>query len=151
MRARRHPKRREPQAGTVQCNEWALGAQYRLSRAELKSRFVDVPTSVATPQRVDALLHQLNLNVIFNHPSGFFAVGEAVWYAQTSDGYTPALADEDFWQFNASVGYRFFHRKASVSLGVLNITDQDYHLNPLNLYNEPPRERTIAARFDLNF
>jgi outer membrane receptor protein involved in Fe transport/Flp pilus assembly protein TadD len=132
-------------------NEWALGAQYRLSHAELKSRFVDVPTSVATPQDVDALLHQLNLNVIFNHPSGFFAVGEAVWYAQTSDGYTPALADEDFWQFNAFVGYRFFRRKASVSLGVLNISDQDYHLNPLNLYNEPPRERTLAVRLDLNF
>lgn len=40
------------------------------------------------------------------------------------------------------------------SVGLLNITDQDYRLNPLNLRSELPRERTFVARlrfdFDLN-
>jgi hypothetical protein len=36
-------------------------------------------------------------------------------------------------------------------LGVLNLTDQDYHLNPLNLYNELPRSRTLELRLQFNF
>ena len=43
------------------------------------------------------------------------------------------------------------HRKAEVTLGLLNITDQNYNLNPLNLYNELPRSRTLALRLQLNF
>jgi hypothetical protein len=31
------------------------------------------------------------------------------------------------------------------------MTDQDYKLNPLNYYNELPRERTLVARVRLNF
>jgi hypothetical protein len=34
---------------------------------------------------------------------------------------------------------------------LLNLTDRDYHLNPLNLYSELPRERTLAASFKFNF
>ena len=33
----------------------------------------------------------------------------------------------------------------------LNITDQDYRLSPLNLYNELPRARTLTARLQINF
>ena len=64
---------------------------------------------------------------------------------------TPQRTGADFWQFNAFAGYRFLHRKAEVTLGLLNITDQNYNLNPLNLYNELPRSRTLALRLQLNF
>src|ERR1041385_1435155 len=133
-----------------------MGAYYRLSRAVLKDNYVDVADGLLfvnfTPrQRLEGVLHQVNLYAIYNHPSGFFAKGEANWYGQNSEGYTPDLPTQDFWQFNALFGYRFPRRKAEVTLGVLNITDQNYHLNPLNFYNEPPRERTQAVRFDLNF
>ena len=87
----------------------------------------------------------------YNHPCGFFAQGEALWYAQTNKGYTPGEPGDDFWQFNAYVGYRFLRRKAEVTLGLLNFTDQNYSLNPLNLYNELPRSRTLAVRLQLNF
>jgi hypothetical protein len=30
-------------------------------------------------------------------------------------------------------------------VGVLNLADQNYRLNPLTLYNELPRERTFVA------
>ena len=63
----------------------------------------------------------------------------------------PGEPGDDFWQFNAFAGYRFLHRKAEVTLGLLNITDQNYNLNPLNLYNELPRTRTLALRLQLNF
>jgi len=36
-------------------------------------------------------------------------------------------------------------------VGVLNLTDQDYRLNPLNLYPDLPRSRTFAASLQFNF
>ena len=54
-------------------------------------------------------------------------------------------------QITAFVGYRSPRRKAELSLGLLNITDQNYNLNPLNLYDELPRSRTLALSLRLNF
>jgi len=34
---------------------------------------------------------------------------------------------------------------------LLNLADQNYKLNPLNIYNELPRERTLAVRFSVHF
>jgi outer membrane receptor protein involved in Fe transport len=134
---------------------WSLGARYRLSDAIFNYNF-DVPNDIATnnfrpSQQLEAVLNQVDLLVVYNHPCGFFAQPEAHWYAQNNMGYTPGEPSADFWQFNAFVGYRFLHRKAQVTLGLLNITDQNYNLNPLNLYNELPRSRTLALRFQLNF
>ena len=58
---------------------------------------------------------------------------------------------DDFWQFNASAGCRFWHRRAELSVGILNITGQDYELEPLNLYNEMARSRTYYVRLLLSF
>ena len=96
-------------------------------------------------------MQQLNFSAIYNHPCGFFAREEAQWYGQNNSGYTPGEPGADFWQFNAFVGYRFPRRKAQVTLGLLNLTGQNYNLNPLNLYNELPRTRTLALRLQLNF
>jgi len=93
----------------------------------------------------------LSLFAIYNHPCGFFAEAQSLWYAQNNKGYGSSAPGDDFWQFNAFVGYRFPRRNAEVMLGLLNITDQDYRLNPLNVYNELPRQRTLALRLRLNF
>jgi hypothetical protein len=42
-------------------------------------------------------------------------------------------------------------RHAEARIGLLNITDQDYKLNPLTLYSELPRERTFYASFKFYF
>jgi outer membrane receptor protein involved in Fe transport len=137
--------------------EWAFGAQYRLSDAQLRSVFVDVPRNAATSggfrqtSAPDALLHRVNLFAGFNHPSGFFAEGQALWFYQDNRGYSPALPGDDFWQLNAFAGYRFWHRRAEITLGILNITDRDYRLNPLNLTPELPRERSFMLALKLNF
>src|SRR5207245_549250 len=102
-------------------------------------------------QRLEGVLHQLNVFAIYNHPCGFFGEGEAVWYAQDNRGYTPGLPGDDFWQFNAFLGYRFPRRRVEVTAALLNITDQDYRVNPLNIYHEPPRERTVAVQLRVNF
>ena len=133
--------------------EWSLGGRYQLTHAALTGRFIDIPAAVAGGLNQDqrALLHQLTLYLNYNHPSGFFAQTQSLWTRQENHGYTPALAGDDFWQFNACVGYRFLHRAAEVKLGLLNITDRDYLLNPLALYNELPRGRMLAVNFKFYF
>jgi hypothetical protein len=49
------------------------------------------------------------------------------------------------------MGYRFPRRQAEIKLALLNLTDRDYQLNPLNLYAELPRERTLAVSLKFNF
>ena len=73
-----------------------------------------------------------------------------MWNAQSTGGDTTDAGD-DFWQFNLFAGWRGFQRRFEVRVGVLNITGEDYRLNPLNLTAELPRERTFVARMKFNF
>ena len=135
---------------------WSLGARYRISEAVLNENFTGVPSalggnSIQPVQRQEAILNQIDLLAVYNHPCGFFAQPEAHWYSQHNSGYDPAEPVGDFWQLNAFVGYRSPGRKAQVTLGLLNITDQNYSLNPLNLYPDLPRSRTLALRLQINF
>src|SRR5439155_21544754 len=91
------------------------------------------------------------LTAIYQHPCGLFGEFDAVWSGQSNQGYAPDIPGDDFWQFNAFVGYRFLRRAAEVGIAVLNMTDQDYRLNPLNLYLELPRERTFTASLRFYF
>ena len=129
-------------------DEFAFGASYRQSRAELERRLPDIPTSaiMVAPLRLqqneEAILHQLQLFGIVNYPSGLFF---------RNRGYAPDLPGDDFWQFSAFAGYRFWRRNAELTVGLLNLTDQDYQLNPLNLTPELPHERTLTVRFRFSF
>jgi tetratricopeptide (TPR) repeat protein len=135
---------------------WAFTARYQVSEAVLNENFVDLPAGLVSNnflprQRLEGVLNQVDLLMVYNHPCGFFAQPEAHWYGQSNSGYNPSEPGDNFWQLNAFVGYRFPRRKAEVTLGLLNITDQNYNLNPLNLYNELPRSRTLALRLRLSF
>jgi len=136
---------------------WSFGMRYRLSQAELNDTYTAIPDTALTAggfrsrQDLRATLHELRLEVFYNHPSGFFGQLEGIWNDQRNQGYLPAIGGSDFWQFNAYVGYRFFQRRAQVQVGLMNITGQDYSLNPLNLYNELPRQMTFVARFQMGF
>jgi outer membrane receptor protein involved in Fe transport len=134
-------------------NEWALGARYKISDAKLENRFPDIPVSVSSAADVTlkATLHQLDLFALFNHPAGFFAGADALWTSQSNRGYTPELPGDDFWHFNAFAGYRFAQRRVQIALGVLNLSDQDYRLNPLNLTQDLARRRTFTVSMKLAF
>ncbi|MGA2853271.1 MAG: hypothetical protein ABSE90_03940, partial [Verrucomicrobiota bacterium] len=133
--------------------EWALGANYLVSRAKLHDQLLDIPVAVlpGADQRLTATFEQLNLYALYNHPSGFFARTEALWSQQNNRGYSGGEPGDDFWQFNAYAGYRFHHRHAELRVGLLNIADQGYNLNPLNLYYELPRSRTLSVLFKFYF
>ncbi|MCL4788435.1 MAG: FecR domain-containing protein [Verrucomicrobia bacterium] len=132
---------------------WSLGARYQLLLAELETVYPDIPATVTSANRTEdeALLHQLSLFALYNHRCGFFARAEGNWYSQDNRADSSALADDQFWQVNLFAGYRFWQRRAQVQVGVLNLTDQDYRLNPLNLYRELPRERAFFASVQFNF
>jgi hypothetical protein len=134
-------------------NDFSFGARYRLSDSNLKRQLPSIPSAVTQTAATDvsATLHQLSLFALFNHPSGWFSSLESAWWAQDNRHYEPSLRGDDFWQFNALVGYRFPRRRAELTLGLLNITDQDYRLNPLSLTAELPRGRTLVANFRFNF
>jgi Tfp pilus assembly protein PilF len=134
-------------------DDWSLGLRYRLSEAELDDRLTEIPISIYPRARDEnrAVLHQLLLFAHFNHPSGFFAQFQSLWTAQFNHNLGTDLKGDDFWQFNLLAGYRFARRRAEVALGLLNLTDQDYRLYPLNLYAELPRERTLLVRCRFNF
>jgi len=159
------PQRLEFQEKSLSANlnqligrDWALGLRYRVSEANLRQRLVEVledlrlgghPASRVpyAIQEDTALLQQLSLSAKFTHPSGFFAEAQALWSAQDNENYP----DENFWQFNVFAGWRFAKRRVEVLLGGLNLTDQDYRLNPLNLHADLPRQRTLLVSFKFNF
>ena len=98
-----------------------------------------------TSDRVDtAVLDEVLLFANWNSPTGLFARGEARWYSQDLDGRSAGLPinglpNDDFWQFDALFGYRFARNQCELSAGVLNITDTNFQLSPLNYTAEIPR------------
>lgn len=131
--------------------EWALGAQYKLTEATLNQAYPDIPVDGFADQHVWSVLHQLDVRAIFNHKSGFFAQFDALWNLQSNFGYTEPRPGDDFWQLDLLAGYRLPRRRAQIVVGALNLTGQDYQLNPLVFYNERPRDRTFVTRVDLSF
>jgi len=94
----------------------------------------------------------------WNSPSGFFARIEENFYAQDLDddpagrsADAPSRENDAFWQTNLLAGYRFNRNLCEVSAGLLNVTDQDYRLGPLNPYFDIARERTLIVRFRASF
>jgi len=131
----------------------ALGTSYKFIHAHLHDTLPEVPVSAfaSANSTTRSDLHKTSGYILFNHPSGWFARAEGDWYHQNNSGYTPAQPGDDFFQFNLFTGYRFAQRRGDITVGILNLTDQDYHLNPLTVYSELPRERVFYARLSFRF
>jgi hypothetical protein len=133
--------------------EWFVEAGYQFSRSELEVGFPAIPATAGyqrtTTTRAD--LHQFDLAATWRSPSGFFSRGEFKWYCQQLGGDGTQPPGDDFPQLNLYAGYRFPQRRGELTVGVLNITGQDYRLSPLNYYLEMPREPVFYTRLRLNF
>ncbi len=139
-------------SGSVAVNQllgrdWSVGLRYKVAEAELQERLLEISPTLEAGARNDhrAVLHQLLFSVNFNHPSGFHSRAESLWHGQDNSGYAPARPGDELWQFNLLLGWRLWRRHADVTVGVLNLSDEDYRLNPLSLHRELPRERTLVA------
>lgn len=138
----------------------SLGVQYRISVADLETRLLDAAPATQLSREPDirrnetSTLQTLRLFGIVNHPSGWFGGAEAVWLDQLNRGYDPRVRDipgEAFWQFNVEAGYRWPGRRAEIRAALLNLTDEDYRLYPLNLHPWLPRERAVSLSFKVQF
>jgi hypothetical protein len=50
------------------------------------------------------------------------------------------------------LGYRFWENRGDVRVGLLNLTDDDYRLNPLSVYSSTlPRERVYSLSVKLEY
>jgi len=132
----------------------AVGSRYSASQGYLVTTLPELANArgvVAQEQNERALLQHGQWYLIYNHPCGFFAEWSTDWYHQENHGTASMMGVQDFWQHNLYAGYVFPHRRAEIRLGLLNLTDQDYRLNPLNLQSGLARGRTFTASLRLNF
>lgn len=126
----------------------SLGVRYRLSETQALQRS-GIPELLSSD--LEATLHTLDGFALVNLPQGFFAEFTVLWRQQANAGYNPDLPGDNVTQFNLFAGYRFARRRCEIRLGVLNLTDEGYHLNPLSFYLELPRERMLYASLKLDF
>lgn len=141
--------------------DWfSVGARYRISKAELTQNYPQInpalgPLDPATLAPIapssSGLLQLVSLDGVFQHPSGIFARTQASWWSQNLYEGLSGMPGDSFWQLNFDVGYRSPRKHVEVTIGLLNVTGQNYHLSPINLYPDLPRERTLAIQLKLNF
>ncbi len=139
--------------------QWSVGTRYRLSQAKLNWNYPGINTpdlennfsSLQPYQSLNSVLNNVNFHANWNHPSGLFALFTADWYHQHNSGFTPGEPGDDFWQFNAYAGWRLWKRRVEFTVGLLNLFDQNYRLEPLNLYNETARSRTFVTSLRISF
>jgi len=132
---------------------WAAGAEYRFTRSELRTQHPAIPSGTPgldSDHTEQADLQQVGLHLRFNHPSGFFAHAESQFFHQRNDGYATTRPVEILFQQNMFAGFRLRKERGEISVGVLNLLDEDYRLNPLNPYLELPRERVFIMRLRFN-
>jgi hypothetical protein len=155
---------------------WSIGSIYSLTKSKLHDALPDEISRAAdgfhtfvrdkTSSSTSGVLQEERMFILYNDPTGLFARFETLWAAQDNDGYsrnpqitvgrrTINLASElngaDFWQFNIYGGYRFPRNIGDITIGLLNLTNRDYRLNPLNEYAELPRSFTVLVQTRLNF
>ncbi len=79
--------------------EWSVGIRHRASQAELHTRLPWLSQATLNnanePLETDgsALLHEVRLFVVWNHPAGFYSRFDAHWHAQGNDGSTWRAVD----------------------------------------------------------
>ncbi len=134
---------------------WTLGGRYRIGESSLSTRLPGLPDGTAgltsLEQRERAVLQQATLSLSYQHAAGFFGRWESGWWHQSNSGYTPGRATEDVWQHDVWLGWRLPRRHAELRVGLLNLFDTDYRLNPLSAYQALPRGRTAVVSLRLNF
>jgi outer membrane receptor protein involved in Fe transport len=133
-------------------HRFSASLRYKLSDAQLKTSFTGLGAAQGQQNFNDrGLLQLVSLSGVFQHPGGFFASAETQWWNQELRDDLSSLHGDSFWQVNLMAGYRSPRRHFELSVGLLNVTDQNYALSPINVYPDLARERTFVTRLKINF
>ena len=131
----------------------SLGASYTLTAVDLSTHVTTPPgttPSTAYDTHEDSTLNEMSFFANFYVPCGFFSQFQANWWKQENIGSMGEPGDS-FAQFNLYAGYRFPRRHAEVMVGVVNIGNQDYNIDPVTYFLEQAHTRTFVASFKFNF
>jgi hypothetical protein len=132
--------------------ELSVGARYSLTFVDLSTHLA-LPPGTSDPQLYDlhenSTLNEVSLFGNFAAPCGFFSQLQANWWDQCNT--LPGEGGDSFCQFNFYAGYRFPHRHVELSVGVVNIGNQDYHIDPVTYFLEQAHTRTFVASLKFNF
>ncbi|MGV3773776.1 MAG: tetratricopeptide repeat protein [Verrucomicrobiales bacterium] len=129
------------------------GARHGLTASRMKQNLNSFPRELY-PEVFDieeSRLFATQLFMAVNHHSGIYAQADAEWFVQRNSGFGIGNGEADFWQYHLWIGYRFPGRYFDLRAGVLNLTDQDYRLQPLSLTTQIPRERTFFTSLRIQF
>jgi tetratricopeptide (TPR) repeat protein len=128
-------------------NRLSAGAGYHLISANVGYNDGVLGNSVN-----QSTLNELNLFANYYLPCGFYSQFQANWWDQGGNtGFNPNEPGDAFWQFNYFAGYRFPRRHIEIQVGVLNIANQNYNLEPLTHYLEQAHVRTFVSSLKFNF
>lgn len=135
----------------------AVGARYSLIAADVTANDYSSATgSTYLQNHENSTLNELTLFANCYLPCGFFAGVEGNWWVQHNaynDFAAGGVAEpgSDFWQVNLTAGYRFPRRHLELEVGVLNVFDQGYNIDPVTYFLEQSRNRTFFASMKFNF
>jgi outer membrane receptor protein involved in Fe transport/Tfp pilus assembly protein PilF len=121
-----------------------LGAAYGYRLSDLER---DYP-ALTLGKAESADLYWARAQVTMNASRGLFARASASWYWQQYE--TGASTWENHTQIDLELGWRFPREKGALSVGIMNLSDDDYRLAPISGLGELPRERVFFVRLWLN-
>jgi Tfp pilus assembly protein PilF len=131
--------------------EWSLGASWKFSQADVTVTKPDLAmTSALLAVEDGGSLHTGSAYVLFNHRSGFFAQTDVIYHHQEVKSLANIDPSESALNWNSKAGWRFWSQRGEFVIGLLNMTDSDHRLHPLNVYTRLPRERTFYAKLRIS-
>lgn len=131
---------------------WSAAIRYRVTDSSMTVRQLSqAGGGESAGHDQSATLGEWTLEARFNSRTGFFGAAQATYFAQQTGGDAmPGEADEGL-QLNLFGGYRFWSRRAEIRVGLLNIADTGYVLNPLNYWSRLPQSRALTLGFRFSY
>jgi outer membrane receptor protein involved in Fe transport len=135
----------------------SLGARYTLTAVDVSVNDLSSVTGATYLQNHEnSTLNEFTLFGNFYLPCGFFSQATANWWIQHNayNNFTAGGASEpgnNFWQCNIFAGYRLPRRHVELAVGLVNIFNQGYNIDPATYFLEQARTRTFVATLKFNF
>ena len=135
------------------CQDLSVGARYTLTAVDLTADFYSPGAGMTYPQHQNSTLNNLTFFGNFYTPCGFFSQIQYNWWSQDNNlnSLGAAEPDDQFWQLNLFGGYRFPRRHVEMAVGVLNLFNHNYNIDPVTYFLEQARNRTFVASLKLSF
>jgi outer membrane receptor protein involved in Fe transport len=134
----------------------SVGARYALTAADVSVNDYSATSLNIVQGHENSTLNEFTLFGNYYLPCGFFSQAQGNWWIQhnADNNFTATGAPEpgnDFWQFNLYAGYRFPRRHIEVAIGLVNMFNQGYNIDPVTYFLEQARTRTLVASLKFSF